>query len=144
MIHFGNFYAVKWKRNPLKQFCYHDVPTFRNRVSLYVGRGTCSRRPSRRGGFHIRPQNHKKQYSAKVNNAVFLSSGLSPAISSSRSTTIRSPVSKSLGISLRRNPPTLPPAGGIYTGGGFGGSGAGGGLLLFGAGRGASSARLRL
>jgi len=45
------------------------------------------------------PDFYKKQYSASVKSAVFRSSGLSPAINSSNSTTIRSPVSKSLGIS---------------------------------------------
>ena len=49
--------------------------------------------------------NEKKKYSASVRRAWFLSSGLSPAMSRSRSSTSRSPVSKSGGRRFRRKEP---------------------------------------
>lgn len=93
-----------------------------------------------------RPLNpHRKQYSAKVSRAVFLSSGLSPAISKSSSTTIKSPVSKSFGIRCRRKPLMLLTGGGRCpcVGGGVGGSGGAEGFGGGGVGFGDSSTRLR-
>ena len=71
---------------------------------------------------------YRKQYKAKVSRAVFLSSGLSPAINKRSNTTIKSPVSKSFGSSCRRKPPILPAGGGRCSkiGGGQGASCGGG------------------
>ncbi len=74
------------------------------------------------------------KYSARVKSALFRSSSQSPAINKSSSTTIRSPVSKSLGSSCFRNPPTLLSwrlfcGHGSFLGGGHTGSGGFGGQL---------------
>ena len=50
---------------------------------------------------------HIIKYSAMVSSALFRSSSQSPAISNSSRITIRSPVSKSLGSSCRRKPPSV-------------------------------------
>ena len=71
-----------------------------------------------------------KKYNAMVKIALFRSSSQSPAIKSSSSTTIKSPVSKSAGSNCRRNPP--PNSDLLYCGLSRGGhSGSGGGQCSF-------------
>ena len=65
------------------------------------------------------------KYSANVSNALLRPSSLSPAIKSSSKTIIKSAVSKLLGSSCLKKPPTGSSLGGLHRGGGAGGGGGG-------------------